>query len=295
MYLGLDIGTSSVKAVLIDEAQSRRRQPHGAARRVAPASRLVGAGPGELVDAPASATLDELAKRSPEGDRRGQGHRPLRPHARRDAARRRPTGRCAPASCGTTCARRRKPPSSTAIRASASITGNIVFPGFTAPKLVWVARHEPDIFAKVAKVLLPKDYVRLELTGDHASDMSDSAGTSWLDVARRDWSDELLAATGLSRAADAEALSKAPRRPASLRAELAKRWGMAAPPVVAGGGGDNAASACGVGVGPAGHRLRLARHLGRALRLQRPLLARSGDAPSMPSAMRCRTPGTRWA
>src|SRR4029079_17850497 len=80
-----------------------------------------------------------------------------------------------------------------------SITGNIVFPGFTAPKLVWVARHEPDIFARAGKGLLPKDYVRLSLTADHASEMSDSAGTSWLDTARRDWSDELLAATGLSR------------------------------------------------------------------------------------------------
>src|SRR5213075_96088 len=79
-----------------------------------------------------------------------------------------------------------------------AITGNIVFPGFTAPKLVWVARHEPDIFGRVAKVLLPKDYVRLKLTGDHASEMSDSAGTSWLDTGRRDWSDDLLASTSLS-------------------------------------------------------------------------------------------------
>ncbi len=64
-----------------------------------------------------------------------------------------------------------------------AITGNIVFPGFTAPKLAWVKKHEPEIFARVAKVLLPKDYLRLWLSGEHMSEMSDSAGTSWLDTA----------------------------------------------------------------------------------------------------------------
>jgi xylulokinase len=128
-----------------------------------------------------------------------------------------------------------------------SITGNIVFPGFTAPKLVWVARHEPEIFAQVAMVLLPKDYVRLKLTGEHASEMSDSAGTSWLDVARRDWSDVLLATTKLSRA-QMPKLYEGSEPTGRLRGELARRWGMASPPVIAGGGGDNAASACGVGV-----------------------------------------------
>jgi xylulokinase len=126
-------------------------------------------------------------------------------------------------------------------------TGNIVFPGFTAPKLVWVAKHEPDVFANVATVLLPKDYVRLKLTGDRASDMSDSSGTSWLDVARRDWDDGLLAATGLSRK-QMPKLYEGSAATGELRADLARRWGMAHRPVVAGGGGDNAASACGVGV-----------------------------------------------
>ncbi|MDY6962124.1 MAG: FGGY family carbohydrate kinase, partial [Pseudomonadota bacterium] len=79
-----------------------------------------------------------------------------------------------------------------------AITGNIVFPGFTAPKLVWVKNNEPEIFANVAKVLLPKDYLRLWLTGEHISEMSDSAGTSWLDTGARKWSAELLAATDLS-------------------------------------------------------------------------------------------------
>jgi xylulokinase len=131
------------------------------------------------------------------------------------------------------------------------LTGNIVFPGFTAPKLVWVARHEPAIFARVAKVLLPKDYLRLWLTGEHVAEMSDAAGTSWLDTGRRDWSDDLLAATDLDRShmprlVEGSAVSGA------LRPALAARWGLPASVVVAGGGGDNAASGVGVGVVRAG-------------------------------------------
>ncbi len=84
--------------------------------------------------------------------------------------------------------------------ASRAITGNIMMPGFTAPKLLWVARHEPEIFRRTACVLLPKDYVRLRLTGEKVSEMSDASGTGWLDVGRREWSDAMLAATDLSRA-----------------------------------------------------------------------------------------------
>jgi xylulokinase len=127
-----------------------------------------------------------------------------------------------------------------------AITGNIVFPGFTAPKLAWVEKHEPKHFNAVAKVLLPKDFVRLWLTGDHASDMSDSAGTAWLDVAKRDWSDDLLAATQLHRD-QMPRLYEGTEPTGKLRPLLAERWGIEKPPVVAGGAGDNAASACGVG------------------------------------------------
>ena len=78
-----------------------------------------------------------------------------------------------------------------------ALSGNIVFPGFTAPKLAWVKAHEPDVFRQVAKVLLPAAYLNFYLTGDHVADMSDSAGTSWLDVGARAWSDHLLAAGGM--------------------------------------------------------------------------------------------------
>jgi xylulokinase len=131
------------------------------------------------------------------------------------------------------------------------VSGNIVFPGFTAPKVVWVERHEPAVRARLAKVLLPKDYLRLWLTGEHVAEMSDAAGTSWLDTGARDWSDDLLALSGLSRdhmprLVEGSAVS------GTLRAALASRWGLPSGVVVAGGGGDNAASAVGTGVVRAG-------------------------------------------
>lgn len=126
------------------------------------------------------------------------------------------------------------------------IGGNIVMAGFTAPKLSWVQKHEPEIFAQTRKVLLPKDFVNLWLTGEYVSEMSDAAGTLWLDVAKRDWSDDLLAATGLSRdhmprLVEGSALAGA------LRSDLATQWGVGSVRV-AGGAGDNAATACGLGI-----------------------------------------------
>ncbi|WP_274425932.1 xylulokinase [Chelativorans sp. YIM 93263] len=126
------------------------------------------------------------------------------------------------------------------------ITGNIVFPGFTAPKLNWVRNNEPAIFSKVAKVLLPKDYLRLWLTGEHISEMSDSAGTAWLDVEHRRWSDELLAATDLEES-QMPRLVEGTEPAGTLRSDLAGKWGMSSGVTVAGGAGDNAASACGAG------------------------------------------------
>jgi xylulokinase len=127
-----------------------------------------------------------------------------------------------------------------------ALTGNIVFPGFTAPKLAWVAKHEPEIFGKVRWVLLPKDYLRLWLTGEHMSEMSDSAGTSWLDTGKRKWSAELLAATGLNEK-QMPTLVEGTAVSGTLRGELRSRWGIGGDVVVAGGAGDNAASACGMG------------------------------------------------
>ncbi|MCA1324356.1 xylulokinase [Herbaspirillum sp. alder98] len=127
-----------------------------------------------------------------------------------------------------------------------ALAGNLAMPGFTAPKLMWVARHEPELFARIACVLLPKDWLRLRMTGTRISDPSDAAGTLWLDVEARDWSDELLAASGMRRdqmpaLVDGSAVS------ATLLAEVAQAWGLSPGVTVAGGAGDGAASAVGIG------------------------------------------------
>ncbi len=127
-----------------------------------------------------------------------------------------------------------------------SITGNIVFPGFTAPKLLWVEKNEPEVFANVAKVLLPKDYLRLWLTGEAIGDMSDCAGTSWLDVGARDWSDQALE-TGHMRRDQMPDLVEGSAPGGEMRQTLRDRWGITGPVVVAGSAGDNAAAACGAG------------------------------------------------
>ncbi|MBW2421854.1 MAG: xylulokinase, partial [Deltaproteobacteria bacterium] len=121
-----------------------------------------------------------------------------------------------------------------------AILWNLAMPGFTAPKLVWVAQHEPELFARVAKVLLPKDYLRLRLSGDHASEMSDASGTLWLDVAERRWSPAMLEATRLEQSAMPR-LHEGSEPTGELRGELARRWGMQPGVVIAGGGGDQAA------------------------------------------------------
>ena len=126
------------------------------------------------------------------------------------------------------------------------ITGNIVFPGFTAPKAMWVRENEPDVWARVRAILLPKDFVRLWLTGEKASDMSDASGTAWLDVGARAWSDAMLDASSCEREWMPR-LVEGSETSGTLRAELASRWGMGRV-AVAGGAGDNAAAACGTGV-----------------------------------------------
>lgn len=124
--------------------------------------------------------------------------------------------------------------------------GVIPMPGFTAPKLLWLARHEPRTFQAVRKVLLPKDYIRLKLTGSSVTEMSDAAGTWWLDETARDWSDAALEATGLNRSQMPD-LVEGSSPSGSLRPELAKAWGLTGEIVVAGGAGDAAAGAVGLG------------------------------------------------
>lgn len=122
------------------------------------------------------------------------------------------------------------------------ITGNLVMPAFTAPKLLWVKNNEADIFKRVSKVLLPKDYIRLKLSGDFASDMSDSSGTSWLNTAQRCWSHEMLDACGLTED-HMPKLYEGTDTTGELKKELAAIWGMPSGVKIIAGAGDNAASA----------------------------------------------------
>ena len=244
MYLGLDIGTSGVKAMLVDENFATVGVAHAPLTVSRPHPGWSEQDPQDWIAA-CDATITELAREHGAEMARlkaiglsGHMHgatlldandKPLRPCIMWNDGR-----------SGAQCAELES-------RADfRGIGGNIVMAGFTAPKLLWVAENEPEIFAKVAKVLLPKDYVRLWLTGDHVAEMSDAAGTLWLDVGKRAWSDELLKATGLTRD-QMPSLVEGTDVSGTLRSELAQKWGVPRVPV-AGGGGDNAATACGMGV-----------------------------------------------
>lgn len=130
-----------------------------------------------------------------------------------------------------------------------SRSGNQVFAGFTAPKVQWVQENEPDIFAHTAKILLPKDYLRFWLTGEFVSDPSDASGTAWLNPQNRQWDSDLLAATNLGPD-HMPALVEGTAVSGQVRADLAAKLGLSSdrPIYVAGGGGDNAATAAGLGL-----------------------------------------------
>ena len=127
-----------------------------------------------------------------------------------------------------------------------AITGKLAMPGFTVPKLLWVHKHEPQIFKQIHKVLLPKDYLRFKLSGETISDRSDSAGTLWLDTEKRAWSEPMLSATHLSKD-QMPTLVEGSEPGAQLSPNLTREWGLSSSPVIAGGAGDNAAGAIGMG------------------------------------------------
>ncbi|OIN46334.1 xylulokinase [Pseudomonas azotoformans] len=132
--------------------------------------------------------------------------------------------------------------------AFANITGSLPMAGLTAPKLLWLQRHEPEVFKAIDCVLSPKDYLRLRLSGERISEMSDAAGTLWLDVAQREWFAPMLRATGLS-------LEQMPRLVEGGTASgvlTAQGLGLAPSVVIAGGGGDNPVAAVGIGAINAG-------------------------------------------
>jgi xylulokinase len=128
-----------------------------------------------------------------------------------------------------------------------AITGNDALTGFTAPKLVWVRDHEPETWRRTVHVLLPKDFVRLRLTGDYALDKADGAGTLLFDLAARDWSPEVLGALGIDPAWMPPTF-EGPTITGRVSAAAAAATGLRAGTPVVAGGGDQAANAVGVGV-----------------------------------------------
>ncbi len=127
------------------------------------------------------------------------------------------------------------------------VAGNPALTGFQAPKIVWLRNHEPDHFAQVRQVLLPKDYIRLRLTGESATDASDAAGTLLLDLRARDYSEEILQALEIPRAWLPK-VYEGPQVTGRLLPEAAEELGLPAGLPVAAGGGDNAAAAVGTGI-----------------------------------------------
>ena len=127
------------------------------------------------------------------------------------------------------------------------ITANPALPGFTAGKILWVRKHEPEIWAKAAHILLPKDYIRYMLTGEFATEVSDASGMNLLDIKKRDWSDEILEKLNLDKALFAK-MYESCEVTGRVHSQAAAQTGLAEGTVVVGGAGDNAAAAVGTGV-----------------------------------------------
>ena len=222
MYLGLDFGTSSVKGVLIDGKQKiiatassplKVSRPHSGWSEQNPEDWWKAAG--KVVAALRKAKPKAVAAVEGIG-LSGQQHgatlldkdgKVLRPCILWNDAR-------SFVECQDIMTREPR---------AVGLAGNIPLAGYTAPKLVWVKKHEPRIFEKVAKVLLPKDYIRFRMTGTYGSDMSDSSGTFWLDIAKRKWSDMLLAASDMRRDQMPE-LFEGTDDTGRLTAAVAKAW-----------------------------------------------------------------------
>jgi xylulokinase len=243
MFLGIDLGTSGVKAVLIDTAGEMVGEASAPLSISRPQPLWSEQHPADWWTATRTAitALDADARRQVRAvGLAGQMHGAVLLDAQRQVIR--PAilwndGRAA-AACHEL--ERLEP-------RSRAITGNLAMPGFTAPKLIWVAEHEPAHFARIAHVLLPKDWLRLQLTGELVSEPSDAAGTLWLDVAQRRWSAAMLAACGLDerqmpRLVEGTAVSGA------LLPRIAAELGLPPRLPVAGGGSDNACGAVGIGV-----------------------------------------------
>ena len=246
MYLGIDIGTSAIKIIIIDEAGHLANSASRPLQVERPQTGYSEQDPQSWWQAVDEAMI-ELRSAMPEEMRAvkaiglsGQMHG-LVALDNKDAVLR-PAILWNDTRCSIEANMLDK--SEPAFR---TIGGNAVMAGFTAPKVEWMRRHEPDLFAKIQTILLPKDYVRFCMSGEKVADMSDAAGTLWLDVKRRDWSDKLLAACGLNRG-QMPKLVEGAEISAPISDDIAQRWGLPKAIPIAGGGGDNAAASIGLGV-----------------------------------------------
>ncbi len=287
-FLGIDVGTSAVKAVVVDDA----------GRALAEAGRPLALSrphPGWSEQHPddwwtaVEACLDELAARAPAAlaataaiGLTGQMHgavllgaddRPLRPAILWNDGRAAAEAK-ALAGLGDDLAER---------------VGVRAMPGLTAPKVAWLAAREPEIPARLACLMLPKDWIRLKLTGERATDPSDAAGTWLLDEARRDWCDAALAAVGLGRA-QLPRLIESTEVSGGLRPDLARRWRMHPGVPVAGGGGDSPVGAVGLGLVAEGTALA---NLGTSALLLAPTARHRPNAAGLVHAFCHALPG-RW-
>ncbi len=247
MYLGLDLGTSGVKALLIDESQivvGSTQAPLSVSR---PSDGWSEQDPAHWVEATTKA-IQELRDLHDLSSVRGIG---LSGQMHGATLLDKDDKVLRPCMLWNDTRSHEQAATMDADPRFRSITGNIVFPGFTAPKVAWVAEHEPAVFEATKKMLLPKDYLRLWLSGDYLSEMSDAAGTAWLDTGARSWSEPLLEFTGLTRQHMPD-LVEGSQLAGKLRPSLATELGLPPNTPIAGGAGDNAASAVGVGVVKAG-------------------------------------------
>lgn len=251
MFLGLDIGTSAVKAILVNESQQLVAQASVPLTVSRPRPDWSEQDPEDWWQACIDA-IGQLHQSCPECRTRveaiglsGQMHgatlldrnaRVLRPAILWNDGR--SALQCAALEARTPDLR--------------SITGNMAMPGFTAPKLMWIGENEPDVFQQIDKVLLPKDYIRFRLSGSFGSDMSDAAGTLWLDVGQRRWSQDMLAASGLQLSQMPE-LFEGSAKSAELSRQAADLLRLPRGITIAGGGGDNASGAVGIGAVQAGN------------------------------------------
>ncbi|SNY91241.1 xylulokinase [Cohaesibacter sp. ES.047] len=245
MYLGIDLGTSGIKVLVMSEDQQIVATAHQPLTVERPHTGWSEQDPASWITATANA-FDDLAARYPKELREVKaiglsGHMhgaTMLDHEDKPVA---------PCILWNDTRSHVEAATLDAMPAFRELTGNIVFPGFTAPKLAWVKKNDPAMFEKIKKVLLPKDYLRLWLTGNYVSDYSDSAGTAWLDVGKREWSSTLLSATGLDLSHMPE-LAESTDSTGTIRQALADRWGFSPDVIVAGGAGDNAASAIATGI-----------------------------------------------